>query len=66
MLGLVLGFAKEGGRIIQVNSVSWGFETPFWKTIRLKSRENMLRGRPDYALALCSESVCFSSFDFIS
>ncbi|KAJ5796224.1 uncharacterized protein N7518_004764 [Penicillium psychrosexuale] len=50
ILGLVLGFAKEDGRIITGNSVSWGYETPFWKTVRMKSREKMLRGQPDYAL----------------
>ena len=50
ILGLVLGFAKEDGRIIRKHSVSWGYETSFWKTIRMKSREKMLRGRPDYAL----------------
>ncbi|KAJ6111558.1 hypothetical protein N7523_007619 [Penicillium sp. IBT 18751x] len=50
ILTMVLGFAKENGRIIWQNSVSWGYETPFWKTIRMKSREKMLRGQPDYAL----------------
>ncbi|KAJ5824706.1 hypothetical protein N7447_007046 [Penicillium robsamsonii] len=50
ILGLVLGFAKEDGRIVTENSVSWGYETLFWKTVRMKSREKMLCGQADYAL----------------
>ncbi|KAF4209877.1 hypothetical protein CNMCM5878_005016 [Aspergillus fumigatiaffinis] len=29
---------------------SWGYTTPFWKTIQIKFREKLLRGRLDYAL----------------
>lgn len=28
----------------------WAYEIPFWKTVQIKSREGVLRGRPDYAL----------------
>jgi hypothetical protein len=46
---LVLGFAKKEGRII-TNSVSWSYETPFWKTVYISFRERLLRSRPDYSL----------------
>ncbi|GFF40882.1 hypothetical protein IFM58399_06074 [Aspergillus lentulus] len=48
--GLVLGLTKEDGRIIEANSVSWGYTTPFWKTIQVKFRNKLLRSRLDYAL----------------
>lgn len=50
IFGLVLGLTKEDGRIIEANSVSWGYTTPFWKTIQVKFRNKLLRGRLDYAL----------------
>ncbi|PKX92379.1 uncharacterized protein P174DRAFT_451725 [Aspergillus novofumigatus IBT 16806] len=49
ILGLVLGFTKQDSRIIPY-PVSWGYKTPFWKTVRIRFRERLLRGQPDYAL----------------
>lgn len=50
ILGLVLGFAKQEGRIITQRQLSWGYETQFWKTVEMEDRKVKLSGRPDYAL----------------
>lgn len=50
ILGLVLGFAKQEGRIVTQRQVSWGYETQFWKTVEMKDGKVKLSGRPDYSL----------------
>jgi hypothetical protein len=49
-LGLVLGWAKEDGRIIRGYLVSSGYETAFHKVTKLEAKNKMLRGCPDYEL----------------
>lgn len=46
---MILGFAKEAG-IVTGRPVSLGYETPFWKEVRIGFKKKKLQGRPDYAL----------------